>query len=199
MTKARTARRGGRACRTLCTVVTVATLIAGAGEARATVATYRSTRDLAGGATAIFRGLVLERAAHWQGDLIVTDVLVAVDECWAGECQAPTAVVREIGGEVDGIGMLSPEPTPLPIGEEVVVFGRQNGPVLVAVGGAQGVFRVEASGDRARRDLASVEELPAAVELELTVSALRREVVRAWTRTVVRDPRAVIADRTLPR
>lgn len=156
--------------------------ITAAREAQATVATYRSTRELAQRASSVFRGFVLDRSSHWQGDVIVTDVLVAVDECWAGDCLESTATVREIGGEVDGVGMLSPEPTPLPIGEEVVVFGRHDGHVLALVGGAQGVFRVEQSTDFVRRDLASVTDLPAVPEHLTTVPALRRDVMRALAR-----------------
>lgn len=156
-------------------------LVAAAGEAGATTATYRSTHSLAQSAESIFRGFVLDRSSHWQDGWIVTDVLVAVDECWAGECSEATAVLRELGGEADGIGMLSPEPSALPIGEEVVVFARARGRVLQAVGGAQGVFRVDPSSDSATRSLASVAALPPMPEVRLPIPALRREVSRALT------------------
>jgi hypothetical protein len=182
MTKATWARRSGGRCATAGAILIAGALLSTAGDARATLATYRSTRELAARSSTIFRGIVLERTSHWQGDLVVTDVLVAVDECWAGRCSEGTVVVRELGGEVDGVGMLSPEPTALPTGEEIVVFARARGAVLVSVGGAQGVFRIEPSSELARRDLSSITDVPVVPEVPMTVHALRREVLRAVAR-----------------
>src|SRR5687768_13177249 len=74
--------------------------------AHATTSTYLPADELARAAGLVVRGTVLRRTCVWENDLIVTHVDVRVEECWAGACARRRVVVREIGGELDGLGLL---------------------------------------------------------------------------------------------
>jgi hypothetical protein len=90
--------------------------------------------------------------------------------------------VRELGGEVDGVGMLAPEPTALTVGADAVLFARargvRSGPrLLEVVGGVQGVFHLDTATEIATRDLSAV-EVPTGVGPSESVSLRRlRRVV----------------------
>ena len=147
-------RRTGAATRRLSALVS-ACLVLGAASSTGFAASGRALplEELAQRAEVVVRGTVVARQARWAGRLIVTDVTVAVSDCWRGRCGEQTRVVRELGGEVYGIGMLAPEPTAMPLDAEVVVFAIERSGVLVPLGGAQGVFRIEPRTDDASRSL----------------------------------------------
>ncbi len=140
--------------------------------------------ELARRADVVFRGTVVARDARWEGRLIVTDVTLEVDECWAGRCGTHHEVVTELGGEVDGVGMLAPEPTALPVGAEAVVFARDVRGLRLLVGGAQAVFRIGLGTTAVRRLLDSLADRPWPEPMErierIELSTLR-SVVRSRT------------------
>jgi len=133
-------------------------LLTASGGALAASGRPLPVEELAQRADVVLRGTVVAREAHWMGRWIVTDVTVSVFDCWRGHCGARPRVVRELGGEVDGIGMLGPEPTALPLDAEVVVFGVERDGVLVSLGGAQGVFRIDPRTELAWRRLPRARE-----------------------------------------
>jgi MYXO-CTERM domain-containing protein len=144
----------------------------------AAVGRYLPAEELARRADVVFQGTVQSRQAHWAGRVIVTDVTVSVDECWAGRCGSSSRVVRELGGEVDGVGMLAPEPSALPVGAQVVLFARDVRGALALVGGAQAVFRLDPQADLALRSVASQTDRPALEPLERVRLRDLRSVVR---------------------
>ncbi|MBI2894799.1 MAG: matrixin family metalloprotease [Deltaproteobacteria bacterium] len=155
------AARGRHVSRLLVIALSTAAVAAPTGAGAAVVA-YRSTSDLASEATDVFRGTVRSRRSRWDGRVIVTDVVVDVVDCWKGDCAARTRTVRELGGEVDGVGMLAPEPTALTVGTDAVLFARLSRArsgrrLLEIVGGAQGVFRLDPATEIATRELSAIE------------------------------------------
>jgi hypothetical protein len=158
-------------------------LVGGAGAGWTSVGRYLPVQELARRADVVFRGTVQERNAHWAGRVIVTDVTLSVDECWAGRCRGRSRVVRELGGEVDGTGMLAPEPTALPVGAQAVLFAREARAgaqgVLVLVGGAQAVFTLEPGTDRAARDVTALLDRPLPAPVERLDLRFLRAVVRS--------------------
>ena len=165
-------------------MVTAIAMVAAASTAHATTAEYMPTVEVARAASVVLRGRVESRRSGWEGDLIVTHVRIEVVECWAGECRERRITVRELGGEIDGIGLLPLEPTQLAVGREVVLFARSRGAVLEAVAGNQGVFAIDAATELATRRLDSVDlsGIREAVERVVSLRALRR-IVRESTAT----------------
>ena len=129
--------------------------LAGSRIASATTVQAMSLADLTLGAEVIFRGQVEESEAHWEGNLIVTDSIVRVEECLKGECNE-RETVRQIGGQVGDLVMEVVGTTAIRPGDEVALFVRSNQAQghLMPVGLCQGVFVL--APDAVRRDLSEV-------------------------------------------
>ncbi len=68
-----------------------------------------SLRDLVGSAQRIFIGTALRAKSRWTDDgrFIVTDTVVRIDQSLDGTAaNGGTVIVSELGGSVDGIGLL---------------------------------------------------------------------------------------------
>lgn len=175
------ARRSRRAAfrRSLAAAVGLFALAGAASSGWSAVGRTLPVEELARRADVVFRGTVVARDARWEGRLIVTDVTLEVDECWAGRCGTSFEVVTELGGEVDGLGMLAPEPTALPVGAEAVVFTREARGLRVLVGGAQAVFRIGLGTTAVRRLLDSFADRPRPEPVERIELSTLRSVVRS--------------------
>ncbi len=128
-------------------------LLAAPGSASATLVRELSVQQMTEASDVVARGTVVSQRAVWSGKHIVTLSKVAVSECWAGSCEE-TVTVAQLGGEIDGVGMLVSGVARLAVGDELVVFLRKRGSGRMApVGMAQGAFRVIDGTDTALRDL----------------------------------------------
>ncbi len=127
-----------------------------AGPAQAT--TMRRVPLSAAGKAAglVVRAKVHEVAFSKQDGRIYTDARLRVVECLKGACAAEVTI-RQLGGELDGEGMVLEGAAAFATGDEVVVFlrPRRDG-TYAPVGMAQGVLRVERSGALVR-DLRGME------------------------------------------
>jgi hypothetical protein len=125
----------------------------------ATTLRYLSLETLARTAEVVVQGHVVTVRAHRVGRLIVTDTTLEVTHCLRGTCGGPL-VVRQPGGEVDGVGLHVEGTFRARPGEEFVLFLRRGRDgALAPVGMLQGALRVERSRGRpamAVRDLSGV-------------------------------------------
>jgi len=161
--------------------LSVLALALAAAPAGATTLVKLSLEKVGGGAALVVQGTVRTVACARRAGRVYTDATVTVASCLRGPC--PTEVtVRQLGGEVDGVGTAVEGTAPFTAGDEVVVFLRPRADGAFApVGMVQGVFRVERGPDKAVaaliRDLRGVgfagEAPPAAVE-RLGPDELRR-------------------------
>lgn len=110
----------------------------------------------------VVRARVLDRISRWteDGHQIHTFTTIEVISNMKGAAGG-AIVIRQLGGEVDGVGSFVGGDAHFEVGEEVVVFLRRNPdgePVFHLIGLAQGKFRVERTGDRvsAVRDLSDL-------------------------------------------
>lgn len=143
--------------------------------------------DLALRASRIVEATVIDTESRWVDRLIVTEALVRVDRCYKGACEE-TAVVRVLGGEVDGIGMRVEGVAALPVGERVLLFlepAGVEGDHLRVAGLAQGCFHLRQAGDDlvALRSLHGLSLLGAgetapALPLRAVIAALERALDR---------------------
>ncbi|MBU0553206.1 hypothetical protein KKF91_22420 [Myxococcota bacterium] len=126
--------------------------------AKATTLQAFTLEDLATQASMIIEGTVLETRARWVGRLIVTDITVAVDHCYKGECEVQAVELRVLGGTVGdlvmsahGVAQFSPDETVLLFLEPI---GALAPGYLQPTGQAQGKFRLvrDAQGPVLRRD-----------------------------------------------
>jgi MYXO-CTERM domain-containing protein len=148
---------GLRRRRTGCALALAAVVTVVPTPARAAQLSKLSIDELAGEAVAVVRGRVTTTTTV-RDPYLVTDATIAVDECLAGTC-GKTLVVRRIGGELGGEGLLVDGEASLTTGVEVVVFVRLDRHRHARVlGGVQGVLTVERTADgraSAIRDLRS--------------------------------------------
>lgn len=141
----------------------------------------------------VVRAHVIERESRWcdEGRQIYTYTTLEVESDKRGS-GGKTIIVRQLGGEVDGVGSFVAGDAHFEVDEEVVVFVRENPrgePFFHLIGLAQGKFRVERVGDEARvvrdvSDLSLVEKVggrfvhthgpgPAAMSLEDLTAAIK--------------------------
>lgn len=117
---------------------------AAAPDAALAVSRVMSAAELSGGAELIVRGRVARVEGRWNGDrtAIHSDVAVAVDETLKGRLPAssrPREVVFSVlGGEVDGMRMVSSEDPHPAVGEEMVLFLRPSSSGAAAARSAAG-------------------------------------------------------------
>jgi len=120
-------------------------LFLAAGAALASTVIPMDLTALAGQADAVVLGRCLESKVVWNAahTRIYTDWTVAVDQTVKGS-PGQKLVVRQLGGELDGIGMIAAGVKRLAPGEEVVLFlgSRQEQGVRRILGLSQGQFPV---------------------------------------------------------
>lgn len=119
--------------------------------ASATTVLDVSVEEMASTTPLIVRGVVTDRSVGWSDDglRIETRTRIRVTGPLKGPV-LPEVVVRQSGGELDGVGMFIPGDASFTVGEEVVVFlephpGILNEWVLVAMAAAK--FTVQPSDD----------------------------------------------------
>jgi hypothetical protein len=138
-----------------------AALLALAAPAAAAVFVAMSVEEMARGADAVVRGVVVGREARLTADgRIVTDVDIAVSSAWKGD---PGAVVRVAvpGGSLGWIALAVDAAATFDDGEEVVVFLARRGRAWAVSGHALGKFAVD--GQEARPALREARVLPRAL------------------------------------
>jgi hypothetical protein len=116
--------------------------------AAATTMRRLSATQLAAASELVVRGQVVARTTVAEGGRIYTDSLVAVGECWRGRCPEQITV-RQLGGELGGVGLRVAGITPLETGDRVVLFLRGRAGHQRPVALSQGVFRID-GGDLVR-------------------------------------------------
>jgi hypothetical protein len=127
-----------------------------AATAGATTTTAYDLDDLAVRSARIVTGTVVDLESRWEGNVVVTAVHVAVDECLKGACGDRLVEVRVLGGRVDDLEMRVEGMARFDVDERVLLFLEPaEGPRLRPTGMAQGKFRlVETAADPvAVRDL----------------------------------------------
>ncbi len=99
----------------------------------------------------IVRATVTRTEARYTKDhrRIVTDVDFAVADVWKGEPGKTLRIVQP-GGVVGNLGQRVSGMPKFTLGEEVVLFLEQTGPVFQVTGLSQGKYRVERSSDGTR-------------------------------------------------
>ncbi len=126
-------------------------VVAAALPAAATTVVYLDVDDLTERSNAVVRARVLERESRWddEGRGIYTFTTVEVLSTLKGGGDE-TLVIRQLGGEVDGVGSLVAGDASFQVGEEVVVFLRRNpeDAVFHLVGLSQGKFSIDREGDQ---------------------------------------------------
>jgi MYXO-CTERM domain-containing protein len=122
--------------------VALAGILVLGGTAAATTVRRIELPELGQTAAVVARAHVVSRTPVLVGERIYTDTLLAVEECLKGAC-GEELVVRQLGGELDGVGMTVEGLAPLAGGDEVILFlrARKDG-AFAPVGMAQGAFHV---------------------------------------------------------
>jgi hypothetical protein len=126
------------------------TLGAIAHPAAATTVRRLSMAELTLASELVVRGRVISQTVVAANGRIYTDSVVAVDECWRGACPEQLSV-RQLGGELEGVGLTVEGITPLRGDRPVVLFLRPRARHYRPVAMSQGVFRVQ--GQQLVRDL----------------------------------------------
>jgi hypothetical protein len=135
-------------------------LCAWLGVAEATVARRMTLAQMSAQSDLILRGTVVDQTSFWSPDkrYVVTHTTVRIGNKLKGRAPggADTVVVRQIGGEVDGVRMEIAGNARLSKTEEVVLFLKTDTRYGYVQGMAQGkytVFRGAGGVDMVRRDL----------------------------------------------
>jgi matrixin len=141
----------GRGRTALWALLVPAVLALGASDAHATTVRRLALDEMGRAATLVAQGTVISTQSVRVGGRVYTDTRLAVSECWKGVCDQ-VLVIRQLGGEVDGVGLSVEGLAPLPARGEVVLFlrARRDG-ALAPVGMAQGAFTVERDAGRKAR------------------------------------------------
>jgi hypothetical protein len=119
-------------------------------QALATSMLHQNIDSLTQSSDAVVLGKVKATQGHWSADhmRIITDVTIEVAEFFKGGGSS-TLVVRQPGGEIDGIGQKVSGLASFSEGEEVVLFLEHLEKDKYRVAGmAQGKYRVERSSDK---------------------------------------------------
>lgn len=113
-------------------------------EAAATTMPAFSTQDMVREAAVIVRGSVVGQRSLWNHDktLIVTESTISVSETLVGRTLSKTIVVRQLGGEVDGLSLLVPGTAQLKKGRTALLFLRKDANYHYLVGMAQGHYTI---------------------------------------------------------
>ena len=119
-------------------------------KALATSMLHQDIASLTQSSDAVVRGKVKATQSRWSADhkRIITEVTIEVAEFFKG-AGSSTLVVRQPGGEIDGIGQKVSGLASFAEGEEVVLFLERVETGKYRVNGmAQGKYRVERSSDK---------------------------------------------------
>jgi hypothetical protein len=119
-------------------------------KALATSMLHQDIASLTQSSDAVVRGKVKATQSRWSADhkRIITEVTIDVAEFFKGGGSS-TLVVRQPGGEIDGIGQKVSGLASFSEGEEVVLFLERLETDKYRVNGmAQGKYRVERSSDK---------------------------------------------------
>ena len=119
-------------------------------KALATSMLHQDIASLTQSSDAVVRGKVKATQSRWSADhkRIITEVTIEVAEFFKG-AGSSTLVVRQPGGEIDGIGQKVSGLASFSEGEEVVLFLERLEADKYRVNGmAQGKYRVERSSDK---------------------------------------------------
>jgi len=113
-------------------------------DASATTIRAFSTHDMVREAAIVVRGSIVGQRSLWNQDktLIVTETTVTVTETLVGRTQSKTVIVRQLGGEVDGLSLSVPGTAKLKKGHHVLLFLRRDAKFHYLVGMAQGHYAV---------------------------------------------------------
>jgi len=114
--------------------------------ARATIVRAFSLGALSAEAQSIVRGTVVDQEvvydARWGR--VYTHSLIEVEEVlWGTDRPGDFVVVRQIGGELDGVLSMVVGTAPVRLGDEVVTFARVQEGLHFLVGMAQGLYQVD--------------------------------------------------------
>lgn len=137
-----------------------AALLLVAQTADATILVRMPLEKLGSAAGVVVEGRVQSVRAVRRGPRVYTDATVTVTACLRGPC-GPEVTVRQLGGEVDGVGTVLDGTASFAAGDEVMLFlrARSDG-AFAPVGMAQGAFRTERDAGGAvrayRRDLRGI-------------------------------------------
>ena len=134
------------------TIAAIASLFA--TSASASFVLELRVEELTKRADEVVRARVLERQSRWSedGHSIHTFTTLEVISNLKGQASG-LVTVRQLGGEVDGVGSFVSGDAHFEVGEEVIVFLRANPdgePVFHLIGLGQGKFRVDRSGESVR-------------------------------------------------
>jgi hypothetical protein len=153
-----TARRPTRAG--AASIIMLAGLLGGLGPAHATVVHFLDEAALAKQSDSVVRGRVVAQSVARVDGRLWTDTTLEVDEVLKGKLRpGAKMLVRQPGGERDGVGMRVIGVARFSLGEEVVLFARWAGGRHHSVGMAQGKYQLrrDSAGNlRARRDLSGL-------------------------------------------
>lgn len=117
------------------------------GAARATLAEALDLETLVERSDDIVVARVLSKSSRWQGERIVTDVVLEVSEVAKGEVSEGQRVeVLLLGGAVGELGMRVSGEAGLELGHEYVLFLRRWNGTRRPVGMAQGALPVQRGG-----------------------------------------------------
>jgi hypothetical protein len=128
--------------------------------AHATVVHFLDEAALARQADSVVRGRVVAQSVAWAEGRLWTDTTLEVAEVLKGKLRSGARMlVRQAGGERDGVGMRVIGVARFSLGEDVVLFARWANGRHHPVGMAQGKYQVrrDSAGNlRARRDLSGL-------------------------------------------
>ena len=120
-------------------------VLSSTSPAQATTMNALTMTELAERADMAVRGLVVYQAPVAIGGRIFTDSYVVASDCWSGNC-SPIVVVRQRGGEIDGVGQRVSGAAEFVVGRQVVLFLRRVSELATPLGMAQGVFHIDSAG-----------------------------------------------------
>ncbi len=131
---------------TLVCVAIAAVMTASSPDSHATIVRGFSLSGMTATAQSIVRGTVVDQEvvydSHWGR--VYTHTIIEVSEVlWGTEIPGEFVVLRQIGGELDGITSRVVGTAHIEVGDEVVVFARTDGARHYLVGMAQGLYQVD--------------------------------------------------------
>ncbi|MBF0342938.1 MAG: hypothetical protein HQL06_01780 [Nitrospirae bacterium] len=142
------------------------------------------TEDLTRGADVVIRGKVSQVKAQWSedGKKIVTRSEVNVSEYVKG-VGTSSVVVEQLGGEVDGMGLMVSDTVYLKTGDEVLLFLEEKKDkvrsadtgVYTVVGSAQGIYAIDREGKAVKGGF-SLANSPQSVDYSIEVKELIKKI-----------------------
>lgn len=157
-------------------------LLAVAAPAEATIIRRLGLEKMGQDAGLVVQGIVRATNVVQRGARLYTDAVIDIDDCVKGPCPE-MVTVRQLGAELDGVGLAVDGAARFAPGTEVVVFlrARRDG-TYAPVGMAQGAYVVERDPvthavSRLRRDLGQL-ELDGRGDASLAIESIAVETLR---------------------